>query len=326
MTEEETKNEVELAESPVEAKPSEGHSGGRQEAIHPETVASVDETSGYEAAILGDLPLEAREEDSLPPVPEGVLAVEREAPAFDEGPVQGVEVDGEGDSHHFEGAPPVVRFLGSGSESEFDGFPEDYVSPEQGTATFGEVLVQLLDAALEGLSDSSEPLTGEGLVKIFCRGDVQDERVVLLLSLLAQDQPVTGELVVAVLRAQGHEELVDGALLTREELARAGEVAVEQLEASSGHFVPLDAAAAGVGNREYGVRSGSGSGSDPTPLLPTPYSASIASSGSGSEMASSVRKEPLQVAAQSPKPLAPALAAESRTPTRETSSTVVEAL
>lgn len=34
-----------------------------------------------------------------------------------------------------------------------------------------------------------------------------------------------------------------------------------------------DAAAAGVGNREYGVRSGSGSGSPPAyPLLPTPYS------------------------------------------------------
>ena len=301
MTEEETKNEVEPSESPVEAKPSEGHSGGRLEPIHPETVDTEYEVSAYDPPILGDLPLEAREEDSLPPVPEGVLVDVREAAVFDEEPVQGVE--GEVDSHHFEGAPPVLRFLGSGSESEFDGFPEDYVSPEQGTATFGEVLVQLLDAALEGLSDSPEPLTGEGLVRIFCRGDVQDERVVLLLSLLAQDQPVTGELVVAVLRAQGYEELVDGALLTREELARAGEVAVEQLSASTGTFDPL------------------GEGQPGKPGQP----GQPGGSGSGSETTSVVRNEPVQVAAQSPKPRAPALATESRTSTREMPVAAVEA-
>ena len=307
MTEEEMKNELdvegamvfELTVAPVEEKPSEGYSGGRLEPIHPEAVVSVDETSGYESAILGDIPLETREEDSLPPVPEGVLAVEREAPVFDDEPVQGVEVDGEGDAHRFEGAPPVLRFLGSSGESEFDGFPEDYVSPEQGTATFGEVLVQLLDAALEGLSDSSQPLTGEGLVKIFCRGDVQDDRVVLLLSLLAQDQPVTGELVVAVLRAQGYEELVDGALLTREELARAGEVAVEQLSASTGTFEPLDA---GARSKEQGP-----------------------SSGSGSETASVVWNEPRLVAAQSPKPRAPSLASDGPTSTREMPVAAVEA-
>lgn len=286
-------DQSEKTEDLVEEKPSKGYSEGRTEPANPEAPGSVDEVSAYDLSIAGEPVREVQEEDSLPPVPEGVVPSVQEAPVFDAELSPGELRLNFEETRGDDGQVEVIRFVGSSIGPEFDGFAEDYVSPEQGTATFEEVLVQLLDAALEGPSDASEPLTGEGLVKIFCRGDVQDERVVLLLSLLAQDQPVTGELVVAVLRAQGHEYLVDGALLAREELARAGDVAVEQLEASSGHFVPLGEGQPGKPGQPGG--SGSGSGPSQSPNHPTTQ-------------------------------LAPSLAPERPTLTRETTSTAVEAL
>ncbi len=215
------------------------YSGGRVEPADPAAVMTVDESSGYAPAANATEPVvlvaegspdpaafvrgvEAAQQassavaasveaDTLPPVPEGVVVEESE----------GVSLDLGGEE-----ASETMRFLGSPIGPEVD-----FISPEPGESSFEEVMIQLVDGALEGLEGSEEPMTGEKVAQIFCRGDVQDARVTFLLSLLAQNQPVTAELVLSVVRAQGEsfEELVDGAILVREELARAGETSVEQL-------------------------------------------------------------------------------------------------
>ena len=115
-----------------------------------------------------------------------------------------------------EGQVQAIRFLGSSMGPELD-----YISPEEGLSSFGEVMIQLVDSALESEAGLEEELTGERVAQIFCRGDVEDARVTFLLTLLAQNQPITAGLVLAAARAQGFEELVEQAVLSREELARA---------------------------------------------------------------------------------------------------------
>lgn len=161
------------------------------------------------------------EASTLPPVPEGVVPEETASPLVpDSDPESGSSAPGESE-------PIAVRFLGSSIGPELD-----FVSPEAGPQSFDEVMVQLVDAALEDVEGASPGLTGEGVAQIFCRGDVEDPRVSFLLLLLAQNQPVTGELVLLAVRArEGGDDLVDGAVLAREELARAGDLAVEQLSA-----------------------------------------------------------------------------------------------
>ena len=255
--------------------------GGRLESSEGLPLAAVDVHSSYRIAVdvpelpqelLADVvaagkrllePVMLDESSTLPPVPEGVVEAgkpEARGPRPEEEenePSEGVEPP-----YRFEGEPPVLRILGSSLEDEIS-----FVSPEESLSTFGEVMVQVVDAALEG---DGEPLTGHGLAQIFARGDVEDDRVQFLLLLLAQNQPITGELVLLAARAQGYEDLVDGALLAREEILRAGDVSVEQL--SQEGWQPAEAAAsskqqaASSGEADGGQRTAddpSGSGSEP---------------------------------------------------------------
>lgn len=134
---------------------------------------------------------------------------------------------------------PTLRYLGETG-------PElDYVSPEEEISSFGDVMIQLVDAALEATERQEAGLDaefdGETVAQIFCRGDVGDPRVNYLLLLLAQNQPVTAELALAVASETGHEDLVLQARIAREELARVGDVSVEQVGASGTSFAVPEA-------------------------------------------------------------------------------------
>lgn len=96
--------------------------------------------------------------------------------------------------------------------------------------SFVDVVVSLCDEAIEATkqgTESGEALTGRRVAEIFCQGDVADARVAFLLNLLAQNRPVTGQLVLGVARSLGFAEYVAQALATAQELSAVGGVAVE---------------------------------------------------------------------------------------------------
>lgn len=200
---------------------------GSSEAGKLESAEAAD--SGQPTADSSGVEALLSEESTLPPVPEGVVEPRREAAASDRTL---------GESASDEGAEEL-RFVGSDVSAELEPLEPNWERAEQEPASLGEVLVQLADAAIEAEEGAAEPLTGSLLAQIFCRGDVEDERVAFLLLLLAQDEPVSGRLVLAALRAQGHEELVERALVTREELRRVGDLAVEQLSSGGWQAAPL---------------------------------------------------------------------------------------
>ena len=232
----------------MEQQVEEGYSGGRLEPIEPGSIGAVDVTSAYGVTISGEesehssnatepvvleelVAVEVAEEASLPPVPEGVVPSEPVLPVFDSELPPGTMSLNFAETRDEEGKVETLRFLGSSIGPELD-----FISPEEGTATFGEVMIQLIDQALESQaldSDSAgvQELTGEKVAQIFCRGDTDDPRVSFLLLLLAQNEPITADLVLRAAEAHGHADLVDGARLAREELTRAGDVSVEQLSA-----------------------------------------------------------------------------------------------
>lgn len=258
-------------ERETSADPREGYSGGRVESSDP-SVVTVDDSSAYSAELsamnVGDAaraanaaepietqaptsapepPVASSEDGTLLPVPEGdTLPLVSEGdtlPPVPEGVVPEARL--EGPVWARVGDEPALRFLGSSIGPEVD-----FVSPEEGVQSFDQVMIQLVDAALEASEGASEELTGEGVAQVFCRGDVEDERVAFLLLLLAQNQPITGELVLLAIRArEGGNDLVDGAILAREELARAGDVAVEQLSAE-GWGTGVGGQGSGVGQKE----------------------------------------------------------------------------
>jgi hypothetical protein len=212
-----------------------------------------------------DKPVElvADGEENLPPVPAGVVAAQAAAPVAAEGNVikpedlARAESTGQAEqealseeslaeepleeSAEEEALAPTLRYLGA------EGPELDFIEPEGELTTFGDVLIQLVDTALdhEG-KGSGEQMTGEAVAQIFCRGDVQDDRVTFLLLLLAQNRPVTAEMVLAAARSLGHEELVEQATISREELARAGDVSVEELTLAGTFAVPSASAMSGA--------------------------------------------------------------------------------
>lgn len=227
-------NEQQTTNGEVHGRP--GYVGGRLEPSEGRGEVSVDVNSSYPAVVgAGTEPpsggaaagaVAAEEEATLPVVPAGAILSETPVVA----PEGAESVEGE------PAAEVQLRFIGEGG-------PEvDYISPEPEDLTFEGVVLQLVDAALEA-ERGGAPLGGHQVAQIFCRGDVEDPRVSFLLLLLAQDKPVDGTLVLAAARAtEGLGELVEQAIIQREELARVGEVSVEQLSAG-GTFTPMGAVA-----------------------------------------------------------------------------------
>lgn len=225
------------AESGEKTTDGSGYSGGRVEPVDPSVVPTIDDQSAYDAA--------------LPPVPEGLVsaagAVEftftNHATATvelldgmpDEEDERHLELQAEGAEAEDEALAPTMRLLGSDVEGlgQEVGDGVDWALPDE-EVDFGGVMIQLVDSALE----EGERFDGARLAQIFCRGDVEDERVAFLLLLLGQNRPVTGELVLQVASERGYEELVLQATLAREELQAAGDVAVEQATAYGG-YVPV---------------------------------------------------------------------------------------
>lgn len=169
-------------------------------------------------ATLGEAALPAIPAGAVPSVPAAEFS------PTDEGSEEVVDFGGE------ETIAP--RYLGETGPEQFD-----FVALEEGPFSFGDIMIQLVDVAIESESKGNgESITGETVAQIFCRGDVEDERVAFLLLLLGQNRPITASLILAAARAQGYEELVEQATLVRTELERAGDISVEQLVASSGTF------------------------------------------------------------------------------------------
>lgn len=225
------------AESGEKTTDGSGYSGGRVEPVDTSVVPTMDDQSAYDAA--------------LPPVPEGLMStagvveftLTNHAPATVE--LSGDSLEAEHERHlelqadgvevAEEAAAPTMRLLGADVEGlgQEVGDGLDWVSPDE-EVDFGDVMIQLVDSALE----EGEGFDGQQLAQIFCRGDVEDERVAFLLLLLGQNRPVTGELVLQVASERGYEELVLQARLAREELQAAGDVAVEQATVYGG-YVPI---------------------------------------------------------------------------------------
>lgn len=169
-------------------------------------------------------------EAELPPVPAGTVAgpdpvvlVPDDEPGA--GALDPVDAAPEGPVDDLGGGEPTLRWLGE------DGPEVDQLLAE-GEASHDEVMLALVEACLEG------EVTGQTIAQIFCRGNVDDPRVSLLLLLLAQDAPITAELVLSACRSQGWGELVDQAAIVREELRRAGDAGVEAVTATVATFVP----------------------------------------------------------------------------------------
>lgn len=248
-----------------------GYSGGRVEPVEGLPEVTVDVNSSYPAKASGAAEPAAaasdaaasEEEATLPVVPEGAISTE---------PVPAAETSAEtatedlGAEEETAGTEESVqlRFIGEGG-------PEvDFLSPEPEELSFEAVILALVDAALEA-ERGGPALGGQQVAQIFCRGDVEDPRVAFLLLLLAQDKPVDGSLVLAAARAtEGLEDLVERAVVEREELARVGDVSVEQLSAG-GTFTPLES---GHRSQVTGHSPDSGSGVWPQAASREPQDAS----------------------------------------------------
>ena len=130
---------------------------------------------------------------------------------------------------------PPLRYLG-------DSGPELDVIPPEEASSFGDVMILLVDAALEAKEKTDKGLdpafAGETVAQIFCRGDVEDPRVSFLVLLIAQVTELSGEVVLAVAEEAGLGDLVEQARIAREELARVGDVSVEEVSLSAASFHP----------------------------------------------------------------------------------------
>jgi len=226
------------AEKTEEIQRSE-YTGGRFEPVDGAIPTVVDDQSAYDAALpvvpVGVVSTSAPVEITLTNVAETApIELPPDVPE-DAGIAQedlGDVLDAS-EAADQEAIAPTLRLLGSEIGPEFEGHVPE-IGEEDEPLDFGSTLIQLVDAALE----EGEAFDGQRLAQIFCRGDVEDDRIAFLLLLLAQNRPVTGELVLLAAREQGHGELVDHATIAREELGAAADVAVEQATALGG-FVPL---------------------------------------------------------------------------------------